>query len=73
MLTGIALVGTITAAVAPWFVGNTEKANRKAAEEDEDQAQVKRSILWPNPAPAEIVAVRPSLEASLQNTQIRRT
>jgi voltage-gated potassium channel len=57
MLTGIALVGTITAAVAAWFVGSTQKANRRAAEEDEDQAQAERSILL-----AEIAAVRTSLE-----------
>ncbi len=66
MLTGIALVGTITAAVAAWFVGSTQKANRKAAEEDEDQAQAERSILL-----AEIAAVRTSLEEL--RAEIRRT
>ena len=57
MLTGIALVGTMTAAIAAWFVGSTQKANRKAAEEDEDQAQAERSILL-----AEVAAVRAALD-----------
>jgi voltage-gated potassium channel len=57
MLTGIALVGTMTAAIAAWFVGSTQKANRKAAEEDEDQAQAERSILL-----AEMAAVRTALD-----------
>jgi voltage-gated potassium channel len=57
MLTGIALVGTITAAVAAWLVGSTQRANRKAAEEGEVQAQAERSILL-----AEIAAVRTALE-----------
>jgi voltage-gated potassium channel len=45
MLTGIALVGTITAAIASWFVGSTQKANREAAEEDAQQAQKERQTL----------------------------
>ena len=57
MLTGIALVGTMTAAIAAWFVGSTQKASRKAAEEDEDQAQAERSILL-----AEVAAVRTALD-----------
>jgi voltage-gated potassium channel len=57
MLTGIALVGTMTAAIAAWFVGSTQKANRKAAQEDEDQAQAERSILL-----AEVAAVRAALD-----------
>jgi voltage-gated potassium channel len=57
MLTGIALVGTMTAAIAAWFVGSNQKANRKAAEEDEDQAQAERSILL-----AEMAAVRTALD-----------
>jgi voltage-gated potassium channel len=61
MLTGIALVGTMTAAIAAWFVGSTQKANRKAAEADEDQAQAERSILL-----AEISAIRLAL-TSLQS------
>jgi voltage-gated potassium channel len=57
MLTGIALVGTMTAAIAAWFVGSTQKENRKAAQEDEDQAQAERSILL-----AEVAAVRAALD-----------
>jgi voltage-gated potassium channel len=57
MLTGIALVGTMTAAIAAWFVGSTQKANRKAAEDDQDQAQAERSILL-----AELAAVRAALD-----------
>jgi voltage-gated potassium channel len=57
MLTGIALVGTMTAAIAAWFVGSTQKANRRAAEEDEDQAQAERSMLL-----AEVSAVRAALD-----------
>ena len=34
MLTGIALVGTMTAAIAAWFVGSTQRANRQVAESE---------------------------------------
>jgi voltage-gated potassium channel len=57
MLTGIALVGTMTAAIAAWFVGSTQKANRKAAEDDQDQAQAERSVLL-----AELAAMRAGLD-----------
>jgi type II secretory pathway pseudopilin PulG len=57
MLTGIALVGTITAAIASWFVGSTQKANRAAAEEDAEQAQKERQTLI-----AELASVKATLD-----------
>jgi voltage-gated potassium channel len=57
MLTGIALVGTMTAAIAAWFVGSTQKANRELAESDAEQAQKERTLLT-----AELAAVKASLE-----------
>jgi voltage-gated potassium channel len=57
MLTGIALVGTMTAAIAAWFVGSTQKANREQAESDAEQAQKERTLLI-----AELAAVKSSLE-----------
>ena len=57
MLTGIALVGTMTAAIAAWFVGSTQKANRQVAESEAQQTQEERSLLT-----SELAAVRASLE-----------
>jgi voltage-gated potassium channel len=65
MLTGIALVGTITAAIASWFVGSTQKANREAAEEDAEQAQKERQTLM-----SELASVKATLDQLRSEIQL---
>lgn len=69
MLTGIALVGTITAAIASWFVGSTQKANRAAASQDAQKAQVERAELM-----SELASVKEALHqlrSEIQSMPIR--
>jgi voltage-gated potassium channel len=57
MLTGIALVGTLTAAIASWFVGSSQRAQREIAAEEAQQAQNERQALL-----AEMSAVKATLD-----------